>query len=157
MKPRKSDRWSMRVDVPMVRESETGKHVSRTPADVANLCAEIKDAGQELFVVLDMNGKNGIIDKRLVTMGLLDASLVHPREVFRGAIVNMAKSIVCVHNHPSGDPTPSAEDIRITSQLVEAGRVLGICVLDHVIIGRNDDGSLQHLSLREQGIVSFGK
>jgi DNA repair protein RadC len=88
----------------------------------------------------------------------LDASLVAPREVFRGAVADSAAAIVCAHNHPSGDPTPSAEDVRITRQLVEAGRILGIRVLDHVVIGRPDatgPGAPGFLSLRESGLVTF--
>ena len=144
----------MRVDLPQVREAQTdanGNSVRlRDPAACALACADIQTAAQELFICFDLNSKNGVIDRRLVSLGLLDASLVHPREIFRGAIVAGAAAVICIHNHPSGDPTPSAEDIRITRQLVDAGRILGIRVLDHVIIGRPN-----HTSLREQGLVSF--
>jgi len=147
-------KWSMRVDLPQVREAQTdanGNSVRlRDPAACALACADIQTAAQELFICFDLNAKNGVIDRRLVSLGLLDASLVHPREIFRGAIVAGAAAIICIHNHPSGDPTPSAEDVRITRQLVDAGRILGIRVLDHVIIGRPN-----HTSLREQGLVSF--
>ena len=155
-------KWSLRVDLPLVREGMQDANGSpvraRTPADVAALCAEIGQFSQEAFIVIDLNAKNNVIDKRLITLGLLDASLVHPREVFRGAIVNNAAAVVVVHNHPSGDPTPSAEDVRITRQLVEAGRILSIRVLDHVVIGRPDaigPGSVGFLSLRESGLVTF--
>jgi DNA repair protein RadC len=146
----------------MVRESMRDGNGSpvraRTPADIAALCADIRDSAQEAFLVIDLTAKNTVIDKRLVTLGILDASLVHPREVFRGAIVNTAAAVVVAHCHPSGDPTPSAEDIRITRQLVDAGRILGIRVLDHVVIGRPDatgPGTPGFLSLREAGLVSF--
>ena len=96
--------WSFRVDMPLVRESlrdVAGSPVrARAPADVAALCADIRESAQEAFIVIDLNAKNNVIDKRLVTLGLLDASLVHPREVFRGAIVNNAAAVVVVHNHP---------------------------------------------------------
>ena len=155
-------RWSLRVDLPLVREAlraDNGGPVhARTPEDIGALCADIAHAPQEAFIVIDLNAKNNVIDKRLVSLGVLDASLVHPREVFRGAIVNNAAAVVVVHNHPSGDPTPSAEDVRITRQLIEAGRILAVRVMDHVIIGRANaaaPGSAAHLSLREQGLVDF--
>lgn len=91
-----------------------------------------------------------------ITRGILDASLVHPREVFKEAVRSNSAALILMHNHPSGDPTPSAEDVRITRQLVEAGRVVGIDVLDHVIIGRGQAGGRDHVSLRESGLVSFG-
>jgi len=156
------DKWAMRVELPLVRESmrdvNGGPVRARAPADIAAICADLRQSAQEAFIVIDLNAKNNVIDKRLVTLGLLDASLVHPREVFRGAIVNNAAAVVVVHNHPSGDPTPSAEDVRITRQLVEAGRILSIKVLDHVVIGRPDaagPGTPGFLSLRESGLVSF--
>ena len=159
---RPPEKWSLRVDMPLVRESmrdPNGAPVrARTPADIAALCADIRDSAQEAFIVIDVNAKNNVIDKRLVTLGLLDASLVHPREVFRGAIQNNAAAVIVCHNHPSGDPTPSAEDIRITRQLVDAGRILSIRVLDHVVIGRPDaagTGTPGFLSLREAGLVQF--
>ena len=159
---RPADQWSLQVSLPMVREpmhTPEGNAVAvRTPQSIAELCADLGHAAQEAFVVIDLNAKNNVIDKRLVSLGILDGSLVHPREVFRGAIVSAAAALVCAHNHPSGDPTPSAEDLRITRQLVEAGKVLSIRVLDHVIIGRADataPGSPAFVSLRESGMVSF--
>jgi len=91
----------------------------------------------------------------MVTPGLADASLVHPREVFRTAIENTASAMVLVHNHPSGDSTPSAEDIRITRQLIEAGKIIDIKVIDHVVIGRSTNGSPAFLSMRESGLCAF--
>ena len=129
-----------------------------TPEDVAALCADLRQSAHEAFIVIDLNSKNNVIDKRLVSLGLLDASLVHPREVFRGAILSQAAAIIIAHQHPSGAPTPSAEDVRITKQLVEAGRILAVKVLDHVVIGRPDatgPGSPSFQSLREAGLVSF--
>ena len=158
------DKWSLRVDMPLVRESmrdgNGGPVRARTPEDIAHLCEDMQNSAQELFVAIDLDSKNNVIDKRLVTLGILDASLVHPREVFSGAILNRAAAVVVTHSHPSGDPTPSAEDIRITRQLVEAGRILSINVLDHVIIGRpdaNGTGTPGFLSLRESGLVEFTK
>jgi DNA repair protein RadC len=87
---------------------------------------------------------------------LLDASLVHPREVFQYAIRASAASVVLAHNHPSGDPTPSAEDVRMTKQLVAAGRIVGIAVLDHVVLGAKTETGWSYTSLREQGLADFG-
>jgi DNA repair protein RadC len=111
----------------------------------------------EHFWVLHLNAKNQLRARPLcVTRGLLDASLVHPREVFRSAISGATAAVVLAHNHPSGDPQPSAEDIRITRQMVEAGRIIDIKVLDHVVIGRPGGGRDQaFVSLREAGLVSF--
>ncbi len=130
----------------------------RTPADVAVLlAAEVRRLDTETFWVLHLNPKNVLKGKPVaVTRGLLDVSLVHPREVFRGAIRTATSAVVLAHNHPSGDCSPSAEDIRITRQLVEAGRIVDIRVLDHVIVGRGT--TERHggfISLREEGIVKF--
>lgn len=103
--------------------------------DVYERMKFITKEDRECFYVLHLNAKNEIIGKELVSMGTLTNSLIHPREVFKAAILNNSASIICVHNHPSGDPTPSREDILITNRLVEAGALLGISVLDHVIIG----------------------
>lgn len=97
---------------------------------------------------LFLNSKNHIIAQETLSMGSLNASIVHPREVFRAAIKCSSASIVCAHNHPSGDPTPSPEDIQITKRLIEAGAIVGIDVLDHIIIG---DGT--YVSLKEKGLV----
>ena len=155
-------RWSLHIDLPLVREAiraDNGGPVhARTPEDVAALCADIAQSPQECFVAIDVNAKNNVIDKRLVSLGVLDASLVHPREVFRGAIVNNAAAVIVAHNHPSGDPTPSAEDIRITRQLIEAGRIVAVRVLDHVIIGRPGAAGINtpgFFSLRESALVQF--
>jgi len=146
------------IQLPLVRES-TGEHV-RTPEDVGRVCADISGLAQESFHVLTLNAKNRLINRHLVSLGLADASLVHPREVFRSAIgADGACAVILVH--PSGDPAPSAEDLRITRQLVQAGRVVDIKVLDHVIIGRpigvvdGQPGQPGFLSLRESGLVSF--
>ena len=146
-------RWSFRSEIPKVKETGLeGIQAARTPADVRRILADVADWAQEGFICLDLNAKNDVIDRRLVSLGIADASIVHPREVFRGAISNGACAIICAHPHPSGDPTPSAEDVRITRQLVEAGKIIGIRVLDHVVIGR---GERDHVSLREAGLVEF--
>ncbi|MFH0879345.1 MAG: JAB domain-containing protein [Lentisphaerota bacterium] len=142
------------VQLPLVRE--TGKERVRSPDDVARLCADMTDLAQETFQALTLNTKNMLMNRHLVTVGLADASLVHAREVFRPAIVDNSACIVLVHNHPSGDPTPSAEDIRITKQIIEAGKIVGITVQDHVIIGKATESSKGFLSMRESGLCDFG-
>ena len=140
------------VQLPLVKES-AGERV-KTPAEVYRICSDLADLAQETFQVLLLNSKNQLINRVMVSVGLLDASLVHPREVFRSAITDNAAAVILVHNHPSGDPSPSAEDLRITRQLVKAGKIIDIKVLDHVILGR-DSGPRNHYSLREEGCVGF--
>lgn len=108
----------------------------RGPADVfRRMGPRLRDLPQEEFHALLLNTRHRVIREVAVTRGILDASLIHPREVFRQAVVEGAAGIILVHNHPSGDPTPSAEDRAVTRQLGEAGRALGIPVLDHIVIG----------------------
>lgn len=98
---------------------------------------EIQDKKNECFYAILLDTKNVIISKEVISIGTLDASIVHPREAFKPAIKKSAKSIVFAHNHPSGDFTPSKDDFRITQRLVEAGEILDIEVLDHIIIGKD--------------------
>lgn len=108
----------------------------RGPGDVfRRMGPRLRDLPQEEFHALLLNTRHRVIREVAVTRGILDASLIHPREVFRLAVVEGAAGIILVHNHPSGDPTPSAEDRAVTRQLAEAGRALGIPVLDHVVVG----------------------
>ncbi len=108
----------------------------RGPADVyARMGPRLRDLPQEQFHALLLNAQHRVVREAAITRGILDASLVHPREVFRPAVVERAAAIILVHNHPSGDPAPSAEDRAVTRQLESAGRALGIPVLDHVIVG----------------------
>ena len=144
--------FSFNLSLPVVKESNPTAPC-RTPADVRRVLADTANLAQEAFTVLTLDTKYRVIDRHLITLGILDASLVHPREVFRPAIMDGAGAIIVSHNHPSGDATPSAEDIRITRQLVEAGRILRIEILDHVILGR---GERPFVSLRESGLVAFG-
>ena len=142
------------VQLPLVRESP--RHCVRTPEDVYRVCNDLANLAQEAFHVMSLDSKNGLINRHLISLGLADASLVHPREVFRAAIgEDSASALLLAHNHPSGDPTPSAEDIRITRQLIESGRILDIKVLDHVIIGREHNGSPGFMSMRESGLCAF--
>ncbi|MFD0713966.1 DNA repair protein RadC [Paenibacillus sp. GCM10027626] len=119
------------------------------PADAAQLLMEeMRYLKREHFVCLFLNTKNHIITQETLSVGTLNASLVHPREVFRAAIRCSCASIICAHNHPSGDPTPSPEDIALTRRLQEAGELVGISLLDHLVIGDN-----RFISLKEQGLM----
>ncbi|AJI26083.1 radC-like JAB domain protein (plasmid) [Bacillus cereus E33L] len=102
----------------------------------------------EVFGVFNLNTKNEIIGCSIVSQGSINSSVVHPRETFRTAILNNAASIVCFHNHPSGNPDASPEDREVTKRLAECGKILGIELLDHVIIGEH-----RFVSLREKGCI----
>jgi len=118
----------------------SGEAIQFCQAYFARLIVEGK---QEEFHIVTLDTKNQVIDTHCITVGTLDASLVHPREVFRAAIKDAASSIILVHNHPSGDPTPSREDIAVTQRLTESGKMIGIDVLDHVVLGRSGSVSIQ--------------
>lgn len=105
-----------------------------SPEKAAEQLSDIRDKKQEYFVCMTLDGANRLIAKRIITIGTLNSSLVHPREVFADAITDRAASIIVAHNHPSGSIEPSQADIDLTNRLKEAGRLLGINVLDHVII-----------------------
>lgn len=128
------------------------------PADVVKMLREQSRTLQnEVFWVLPLDAKNRMKSPPVeITRGILDASLVHPREVFAPAIRLACAAVILAHNHPSGDPAPSAEDIRITRQIVEAGRIVDIHVLDHVVLGKPDaDDARGFTSLKESGLIKF--
>jgi DNA repair protein RadC len=115
--------------------SEKSQPVLKSPDDVAaEVRSRLKGKKKEHFLVLCLDTRNRLINHKLVSMGSLDTSIVHPREVFNEAISSCAASVIFAHNHPSGDPEPSKEDIELTKRLTRAGEILGIDVLDHVII-----------------------
>lgn len=120
------------------------------PQDVLPLTiiAEMRGKHQEHFICITLNGAGEVLDSRIITVGLLNHSLVHPREVFADAITDRAASIICVHNHPSGSLEPSPQDIAITTQLREAGLLLGIQLIDHIIVTKNG-----YLSMKERGLI----
>lgn len=107
---------------------------------------EMRKLDKEHFAIIYLDTKNKVIRPETVTIGILDSSLVHPREVFKNAIRSGAASVIIVHNHPSGDPSPSRDDMATTKRLCEAGQLVGINVLDHVIIAENG-----HYSFKDQG------
>ncbi len=119
----------------------------RTPADVAALVgSDMRYLDREHFRVVLLNTRHDVLAVEEVAVGGLNSAVIHPREVFKAAIRWSAAAVILVHNHPSGDPEPSGDDLRITARLAEAGRILGIEVLDHVVVG---DG--RYVSLRERG------
>ncbi len=123
--------------------------VISSPQDVANLLMpELRDQKKEHLKTLLLDSKNRVLKMCTVTIGILDSSLVHPREVFKDAIIASAASIIVVHNHPSGDPTPSPEDNRVTKRLFDAGKIIGIDLLDHIILGDN-----RWISLKQSGVI----
>ncbi len=135
---------------------EPGQPSPRTlssPAAVVELAKDLLrdcDDDKEHFWVILLNSRNQYLLHTEVSVGTQSGSLVHPREALGPALREGAASIICVHNHPSGDPTPSPEDVRLTRQLVEAGRLLDVRVHDHVIIG---NGTLNWTSLAERGLL----
>ncbi|MEH7074207.1 MULTISPECIES: RadC family protein [Bacillaceae] len=125
------------------------RYVIRSPEDGAKyVMNDMRFLSQEHFVCMYLNTKNQVIHKQTIFIGSLNASIVHPREVFREALKRSAASIIAAHNHPSGDPAPSREDIEVTKRLVECGKIIGIDLLDHLIIGEN-----KFVSLKEKGYL----
>lgn len=138
------------VSLKMVRESTIlyeARKIS-SPKDAAGLGQRfLEEADREQVIVCCLDNKNAPININVVSMGTLNTSLIHPREVFKTAIMSNAASIVLFHNHPSGDPEPSQEDISITKRIADAGTLMGIELLDHIIIGLEG----RYLSLKEHG------
>ncbi len=121
----------------------------RSSADIfRHFAPRLRDRKREEFLVVLLDGKHRVIRESRVSMGSLNASIVHPREVFQLAVRESAGAVVLVHNHPSGDPTPSTEDIEVTHRLVRAGDILGIRVLDHVVLGEAG-----YTSFMEKGLL----
>jgi len=119
--------------------------------DILPLLNDIVNKQQEYFICISLNGANELIEKRIVTIGLLDKSQVHPREVFADVITDRAASIILAHNHPSGELKPSNSDLKIHEQLVEAAKILGIKILDHIIISKKG-----YYSFQEAGLIHSG-
>ncbi len=132
----------------LYRASSVQPPVIRSPQDIYERVRDMTALATEAFRVILLGTKNHVIAEPLISQGSLNATIVTPREVFNKAVRVMAASVILVHNHPSGDPTPSQEDIGLTQKMVEAGKVMDIAVLDHVIIG---DG--QYVSFKEKGLI----
>jgi DNA repair protein RadC len=136
------------ANVKLPRIAEASGAVLNSPQSVYETCEDLKDLAQESFHVLTLNAKNKIVNRHMVALGTVDAAFAHPRETYRAAILDSASGIIIVHNHPSGDTQPSAEDIATTKRLVDAGKIIGIKLLDHVIIGNG------YYSLKEHGYIT---
>ena len=129
-----------------------------TPEEAASVLRErARGLDREVFWVLLLNTKNRLMAPPAeITKGILNSSLIHPREIFKPAVQHSAANVILAHNHPSGDPSPSAQDIKVTQKLIEAGKTMEIEVLDHIIIGRKTcEGRDDFFSLRESGLVEF--
>ena len=121
----------------------------QSTADILPLLRDISTKRQEHFVVLSLDSERRLIKKRVVFLGTVDAVIAHPREVYAGALADRASSIIVAHNHPSGDPTPSGQDIAATEQLVKAGEILGIRLIDHVIVAGEE-----YFSFRDEEMLT---
>lgn len=126
------------------------KHIKKllNTADILPLLKDISTDRQEHFVVLSIDSGRRLIAKRVVFIGTVDTVMAHPREVYAGAVADFATSIIVAHNHPSGDPTPSRQDITATQQLVAAGQILGVKLLDHIIVTERE-----HYSFIASGMI----
>ena len=119
--------------------SKTQGKPIKTAKDVFEHCSpKLSSSDREHFMILHLDTKNRVIKDEIVSVGALTGTIAHPREVFKSAIKESAHSVILVHNHPSGDPAPSDEDLKMTERLLEAGEILGIKVLDHVIVGKEE-------------------
>ena len=116
--------------------------------DILPLVADIVNKQQEYFVCISLNGANEVIEKRIVTIGLVNSSQIHPREVFADVIADRAAAVIFAHNHPSGDPKPSDVDAKTHKQLTEAGKILGLRILDHIIVTKKG-----YFSFQEAGLI----
>jgi DNA repair protein RadC len=129
--------------------AEDERTVVKSPEDVLHhMLPRMRDLTQELFFVMVLDAKNGVREVLEISRGTLNASLVHPREVFKAAIDHRAASIIVIHNHPSGNPDPSREDVEITAQLADAGRIVGIPLHDHLIVAGD-----RYTSFAERGLL----
>jgi len=140
------------VSVKLVKESSVFYKERRisSPCDAAELLRKyLEDADREIFMIMCLNTRNEPNAINTVSVGTLNSTNIHPREVYKTAILANSSCIILAHNHPSGDTTPSREDIETTGRLVEAGKILGIEVLDHVIIGENG----RFVSFKEKGLL----
>lgn len=133
-----SKRYLLKTDQPIID----------SPEKAVEQLSDIRDKKQEYFVCLTLDGANRLITRRIITIGTLTSSLVHPREVFADAITDRAASIIVAHNHPSGSLNPSTADLEVTQRLTEAGELLGIKLIDHLIVTSKDHKTI--ISLREK-------
>ncbi len=142
----------LKVRVELIRESNAPpRHVVTAPLDVAGLVSDLNKKDREYFLCLHLDTRSVVIGIEEITVGSLNAAVVHPREVLKGALLNNAAGIILVHNHPSGDCDPSEDDIEITKRLVKACEIMGIEALDHIIVGGGN-----YFSFKEENIMPKG-
>ena len=149
---RKPPYAGLKIRVQLVREGtrqEYGKRISSSQDVVELVAPDLNKYDREVFLSLLLNTKNMPIGVDEVSIGCLNSSIIHPRELFKSAVLASASSLILIHNHPSGDPEPSREDLELTKRLVKAGDLMGIKILDHVIIA--GDG---YLSLLDRGLMN---
>lgn len=146
--------------VKQVRESSMLYNIDTTSIDspktavtIINKVFSLAEEAVEVFGILTLNSKNKIVGAHIISVGTLNIAVVHPREVFKPAILNNAAQIIIFHNHPSGDSSPSKEDIVVTQKLVDAGKLLGIEIIDHLIISEND----QYFAFSEKGLLNHSQ
>lgn len=141
------------LDVELVRDKSTGYSAIKIDGpekayEAVQKYFKLESKAEEFFVMLTLDTKNVVTGAFIISKGSLSASIVHPREVFKRAILQNSNSLIFAHNHPSGNPKPSTEDLSITKRLQEGGRILGIDILDHIIIGEDS-----YHSFKEQGLL----
>jgi DNA repair protein RadC len=141
-------RYAFNVKSVVMQVREPSGPKVKDACEVFRMMRDIGGFAQEAFFVLTLNNKGKVIDKYMVSLGTLTASLVHPREVFRPAVQDGAAAVVFVHNHPSGNPEPSIQDRELTARLLDAAKLLGFQVMDHVIIG-----DCTYFSFKEHGYL----
>ncbi len=132
------------------REKQKQLKIITTPKDAIEYFSFLEDKDKEEFWVMMLNTKNGVIDSKCVSIGTLNTALAQPREIFNIAVRHMAASIIVAHNHPSGDCSPSMEDIAVTKNIIKAGSLLNIDCLDHIIVGRQ-----KSISLKQEGVIKL--
>ena len=143
---------SLRMSAVVLREERESLTID-SPLAIAELCSEMRFLDRESLRVVLLNAKQHLIKVATVSQGTVNESLAHPREIFKPGIVHSAYSFVMVHNHPSGDPSPSEADIRLTRRTVEAGRILQLQLIDHVIIGAPAPNRNSYFSFKEAGVI----
>lgn len=140
---------ALQVRVELLRDRAYGRGPTiKYPEDVAQVVSHLEKKDREHFVCIHLSTRNKVLSVETVGIGTLNASLISAREIFKGALLANARAVVIAHNHPSGDPEPSEEDKAVTTKLAEAGEILDIEVLDHVIVGQG-----KYVSLKERGLV----
>lgn len=144
--------YIQKIKLCMIREKTSDLKIAiSSPEDIADLALikeELLSSDREKFICIHLDTKHRIISYETVSIGSLSATLVHPREVFKGAMLSNASAIIFCHNHPSGVPRPSSEDIELTKRLSKGGELLGIPVLDHIVFGEQS-----HVSFKEEGLL----